>query len=200
MVTQLLQAIAFDVLQAVKDPAFFSMPQAQREEQVKKALLNYPQPMAKYVRNVSEQGFVEDLHPVLEVLGSSTSIIAEARRLAREKNAFFGAVLDSLKSVSSYEDQKTRLGEVMQSFRDAGPKYGRVLDRELQSLLLAARDEDSPIVQIAAPADLDVSHLPGVPSIIVQRPLLGGTRMFLNGKLADDSWRARLTKILSVIS
>lgn len=200
MVTQLLRAITFDVLQVVKDPAFFTLPQAQREDLVKKGLPDYPQPIAKYVRNVSEQALVDDFHPVLEVLGSSTSVIAEAQRLEREKNAYFAAVLDSLKHLSSFEDDSTQLGQMMKSFRDAGAKYARVLDRELQMLLLTAREEDSPIVQVAAPVELDVSHLPGVPSTVVRRPLLGGTRMFLNGKLADDSWRARLTKILSVIS
>lgn len=200
MVTQLLRAMTFDVLQSVKSPDFFTLAQAKRDAHVSTSLPEYPAGIAKYVRSVSENEFVADAEAILQVLGSGGSVITDASRLTRSGNGFFVAMLDSLKAVLVYESSDTQLGVTLASFQEAGSKYSRVLRRELQLLLMAARGEDSAIVQVAAPTEVDVSALPGVPEVAVQRQLLGGARVFFNGKLKDDSWRARLTQVLSVIS
>lgn len=200
MVTQLLRAITFDIVLTVKDAEFFELTQAKRDARVQAGLPEYPTPIKKYVRTVSGEQFLEEARDVLRVLGSGSSIFEECRRLARAKNGLFSAMLDSLNELRSYRNNETRLGTQMRSFRDAGMKYERVLDRELQLMLLEARNEDSPIVQIATPTEIDVSELPGVPAVTVQKPLLGGTRVFHNGKLTDDSWKSRLTQVLSAIS
>lgn len=200
MVTQLLRAMTFDVLQSVKSPDFFTLAQAKRDAHVNSTLPEYPAGVAKYVRGVSEEDFVADVEAVLQVLGSGGSVIIDAPRLTRSGNGFFVAMLDSLKEVIAHKSEKTQLGATLASFNDAGAKYVRVLRRELQLLLMAARGEDSAIVQVAAPAEVDITGLPGVPEVAVQRQLLGGARVFFNGKLKDDSWRARLTQVLSVIS
>ena len=186
MVTQLLRAITIDVLQATQSNASLDS--------------SYPEPLRKYAETSREDQRSSDLLPILEVLGSSNSIMSEAWRLTQAKNRYFEAILDSLKFVQNYSSNKTHLGRTLASFREAGGNYDRIFTRELQSLLLIARSEESPIIQTAAPSELDTSNLPGIPEVTVQRSLLGGVRMFHKGMLNDKSWRARLTKILSVVS
>lgn len=187
MVTQLVGAMTKDVLMA---------------RQGKMKLDGYLPSVAKYVEKSKDDMFVSDVSALLELLAEDTSIIAAASRLAREKNTFFQAILASLPTVSDYASKTTSLGQYLASINEAGPQYTKVLVREMQTLLLHATNIDSAIVQIAAPVEdgeLDVSSLPGVPMVTVNRSLIGGTRVFYNGEVRDDSWRARLTQVLTAV-
>jgi len=197
MVTQLLRSAVFDVMQVAKIAHFFDAQEAHRLTLVTKELGNYPEEFVLYITAVSETAFVKDASALMEILGANTSVMNEAWRLTQEQNGFFNAFLDAMKALERYRDEQMTLGATLTSFRDAGRKYDRVLSRELQTLLLLSRAEDSAVIQIAIEADLDLSHLPGIPSVTVRRSLLGGSRMFLNGTLNDRSWRARLTKLLT---
>lgn len=200
MVTQLLQAMTFDVMNAVKDDGFFDCSQAERDEKVASALPNYPKSLTKYLRSCNESEFVDDASILMKSLGAGGSILPESARFVRSGNQLFIACLDAVKGLQLGTSYNGELGALMNSFSNAGPKYERVIKREMQLLLLMARDEDSPIVQIAAEVDVDTSALPGIPDVQINRQLLGGSRMFYNGKLTDNSWRSRLTKVLSQLS
>ena len=199
MVTQMIQAMTLDVLQAVKQSDLFSLDQNGRNKAMKDHLPDYPTAVTKYLASTDEEQFVADMEGLLPVLGSE-SVIAQAQQLRKEENVFFNTVLKSLSACRSMTGDATGLAKQIAWFKEASGMYQRVFDRELQLLLLTATGEDSPIAQIATDAEVDLSHLPGVPSVQVQRSLLGGSRVFHNGTLNDQSWRARLTKILSAVS
>jgi len=196
----MLSAITYDVLQVAKDPVFFDSSESKREKLAEESLDGYPNKLLAYLAAVSADQLAHEMQQVVEIYGSAQSILSQAYRLVKEENVFFISILDSLKELSTYDGKKTRLSKILAIFREAGGKYDRIFARELQMLLLSARGEDSPIVQIAAETDIDTSKLPGIPGITVQSSLLGGSRMFYNGKLNDNSWRARLTKMLSVVT
>ncbi|MDG1950643.1 MAG: hypothetical protein P8J32_07565 [bacterium] len=188
MVSQLVGAVAKDVLMA---------------RQNKLSLDGYLAPLAKYVEKANDEMFVADLSALLELLAENTSVISAASRLMREKNTLFQAVLSSLPTVTDYTSDETSLGQYLSSIHEAGRQYEQVLVREMQTLLLHATNIDSAIVQVAAPVEngeLDVSTLPGVPMVTVNRSLIGGARVFHNGDVRDDSWRARLTQVLGAVT
>lgn len=200
MVTQLFGSVVYDCLRVTKAAEFFDAKTSVRKEEVKKMLgAEYPVSIVSYLETVGPDQYVTDAEMAMHVLAGSTSIIEQARRLA-EANGLFSAFLDMLPEVRGYTGSRTSLGETLGSFREAGGSYARVFDRELQTLLLHARGEDSPILQVAAEVELSKVDLPGIPSVTVRKDLIGGVRMFYDGSLTDDSWRARLTKVLSAVS
>ena len=199
MVTQMIQAMTLDVLQAVKESDLFSLDRKGRAKALKTYLPDYPAPLTDYLISAKEGPFVADMEGLLPILGS-TSVIAEAQQMRKDGNGFFDAVLRSLSACRDMRGKETALAQQIAWFKAASGMYQRVFDRELQLLLLTATGEDSPIAQIAMDAEVDLTSLPGVPSVQVQRSLLGGSRVFHNGTLNDQSWRARLTKILSAVS
>lgn len=199
MVTQMLQSMTMDVLRVVKDTDYFSLEQAKRDAVLTKELHDYPKSVISYLSRVDEESFVGDMEEMLPVLGS-TSVIAEAKQLVKNDNGYFSSVLKALSDCRRMAGDTTDLAKRVRWFGEASGMYKRVFDRELQLLLRLATGEDSPIAQIAVEEEVDVGALPGVPSVQVQRSLLGGSRVFHNGTLNDRSWRARLTKILSAVS
>lgn len=188
MISQLVGAMTKDVLTA---------------HQQKGLPKGYLAPIQTYVDKTEDEAFASDLSALLELLAENTSVISAASRLVREKNAFFLAILESLPAVQQYTSDKTALGQYLASIEQAGPQYQQVLVREMQTVLLHATNTDSAIVQIAAPVkagELDLESLPGIPQVKVNRSLIGGARVFHNGEVKDDSWRARLTNILSAVT
>ena len=184
MVTDLLRSLTFDTLHAVKADGFSG---------------SYPQPLVTYVKRSDERAVVEDLREV-SVLLSEGSVVAQVGALKTSKNEFFLACIESLKTIREAKPgEGTALADFLQSVQTAGPQIQSVFVRECQQLLLAVTGEDSAIVQLATPLEVDTSTLPGIPSVTTARSLLGGARLFHDGKLKDESWRARLTRILSVI-
>jgi hypothetical protein len=187
MVSQLIGAMTQDVLRARQD---------------KKSLKGYLAPVSEYLKSASDESFVSDISALVELFAEQTSVISSASRLMKEQNGFFKAVLDSLSDVSRYSSKETELGHYLLNIKDAGSQYEQILTREMQTLLFHATGVDSAIVQVAAPVEekeLDLSALPGVPMVTVNRSLIGGARVFQNGTVSDDSWRARLTQVLSAV-
>ena len=176
--------MTFDTLGAVKSQGFSG---------------SYPQPLTDYVKNAKEDTLVSQLSE-LAVLLSEGSIMQHTGALRSSKNELFLACIASLKTIQQAKPEKgTALAEFLHSLETAGAQIQSVFIRECQQLLMMATGEDSAIVQLAAPADVDTSTLPGIPSVTTARSLLGGARLFHNGTVKDESWRARLTRILSVI-
>ena len=200
MITNLASASLKDLMGIALTGDYFELAQAKRESAMEKALgKTYPKSLKSYLGSVSEQDFTKDCEQMIPILGSDGSITAQANLLMKSGNGWFEAFVDGLSMIRQIDGQ-SELAVQMNHFRAAGEQYRRVLEREMQQLLLVAKDQDSPIVQIAAPAEIDTSNLEGVPSIEVNRSLIGGARSFHNGTLKDDSWRARLTEVISVIS
>ena len=188
MISELVGAITKDALSA---------------RQKKGLPKGYLPSVAKYVEKAKDDAFVQDVSALLALLAENTSVLSAAARLSREENGFFIAILASLSEVQGYTSNKTALGQYLASIEEAGPQYTQILIREMQTLLLHATGQDSAIVQIAAPVkegELDLSKLPGIPQVNVNRSLIGGARVFHNGEVQDDSWRARLTGVLKAVT
>ena len=184
MVTDLLRSLTFDTLGALKADGFSG---------------SYPEPLIAYVKQSDDQTIVHHLKE-LSMLLSEGSVMAQVGTLKASGNELFLACVASLKTIPEAKPKKgTALADFLHSLETAGPQIASVFVRECQQLLLAVTGEDSALVQLAASVDVDTSALPGIPSVTTARSLLGGARMFHDGTLKDESWRSRLTRILSVI-
>ncbi len=202
MITDLFRASLIDLGNAVKDAEYFSLSQSAREKRVGEVMSkDYPANLRKVAFSIDESEFVREMRLLGGILAESNSVIERATLLSGSSSKIFDAFLKDLSAIRAFRSRDSALGRAVGRFEDAGPQYKKALDRELQQLLLFAKNQDSPIYQTALPIEASTAVKGvGVPSIDVSRALLGGARRFYDGELVDDSWRARLTSILKVIS
>lgn len=209
MITDLLRTVVADVGVAVQEPVFFSGGRAAGLER----LGTYPSVLEGYVTQVEGEDFAKDMEELVSVLGAGESVLGQIPYLMKRPNALFSAYLDFLERELAATIQNPcggRLGAYVQEVASGDSaltrRYARVLVKEAQTLLLAARGIASPEVQVAtAPSTEDAERIrktagKGIVSLTVNGDLLGGARMFKDGTLKDASWRARLNQIISVIS
>jgi len=164
--------------------------------------VGYSSAISVYFEKAEEKALKEDLSEMIKIFAEGSSVVAAASRLIRENNGFFQAVLSALQEDLSKTPDKSVLADTLRAFDEAGIQYKHVLTREIQQLFLHAHGTDSPIIQVAAPLSPDLfteATFTGVPLVTVQKSLIGGVRIFYNGTVHDDSWRARLTELLTAV-
>lgn len=214
MVSNVVSAVVTDMLTVARSEAFFAQAKDTRSEQLVGQLgSNYPQPLRAYLSTVTAEAFASDLEQVIPTLGSDGSIFADVPELmSGQGNQFFQALLAALTEelrnwLLADVSTDSQLGTYCAHVVTAGPLYTRILIRETQELLLAAKGIDSPLLQVATHLTAEEQtemlksvDVPGIPALITNKELLGGVRQFYNGTMQDDSWRARLTRVLTVVS
>lgn len=208
MVSKYVAAACRDALAVQRSKKSLSDPKDVRSEAIVKALgADYPQPLRSYLSTVKPDAFLADMEDVVAMLGGQTSVIQALPDLQAKQNGFVDAIVQSLSEslvgwLQGGANGSSALAAYCNDISDAGALYQDILIREAQELYLQATGVDSPRIQVAAPMDepMDTQDLPGVPSVKVNRELLGGVRQFYNGTMIDDSWRARLTRALRIVS
>lgn len=213
MVSSLLSNVVADALAVGRDQAFFSQDKTKRSEAVvEKLSTDYPQPLRAYLSTADADAFLTDVQQLVPTLGSGGSVMRDVPELLASKNGLFMATVEALESsllgwLHAKPAGSSRLASYCEHVRASGSLYKNILIREAQELLLSATKTDSPTLQVAADITdeermqlLADTKLPGIPSVTTNRELLGGVRQFYNGTMNDDSWRARLTRALRIVS
>lgn len=197
MVTNLFAAIIRDVMQASEKVEFFKKGATDRKKTLRAALgPDYPEAMITYIAEVNGEDFARAAAPIAELAAARQSVIAAAPRLVKEENGLIVAVAAALRAGVN-ERGDTYLGREFTRIEEAGGAYKEAFQREVSSLLLAAEGKDLPILQLARmPEGEDFAGY----HALVQSDLLGGARLFKEGEVHDDSWRGRLTHVLSAIN
>lgn len=206
MITAIVQSAVRDLIGIASDESFFDETEAARGSRATRQLGKaYPESLCSYLSSVSAKQFAEDIESLLPIL-SGGSVMAMGREAAKHRliKACAEAVQESWISGSAeagtyYGDYFT---EVLAERGDA--QRARILERELQEFLELALGKDSPIIQLADNLDTDAYKkfhelYGGIPSFSIRRQLLGGSRLFVKGKLVDNSWRAKVQTFLSAL-
>lgn len=206
MITEIVQSAVRDLIGIAADESFFDDTDAARGSRVQRQLgKGYPESLRIYLSSHSAKQFAADIESLLPVL-SGGSVMAMGREAANHRlvKACAEAVQETWISGSSeagtyYGDY---FAEVLAERGDA--QRARILERELQEFLELVLGKDSPIVQLADNIDKDVygkfhELYGGIPSFSIRRQLLGGSRLFVKGKLVDNSWRAKVQTFLSAL-
>lgn len=205
MITKVIAAAARDALELAKEDGFFEENAGARKARVKSAFPEYPNSLQTYLSEISAAHFAKDMESMLPLLAAG-SVMAYGRKAAQHR--FLKACAESLKElwVSGEISEKTYFGRVLSVLlQDRGAtRMGRVAEREVQQFVELVLHEDSPQIQVAESLDsTPYGRLQelygGIPSFQIRRQLLGGSRLFVKGKLIDASWRARVQTFLSAL-
>lgn len=213
MVSELLSAVCADVLHVAGHETFFTQTKEGRTQRSSELLSTaYPQPLRAYLALTESGACTADLNQLIPILGTQISVFVQVPALIGAKNQLFQAFLDALPLIVGdwlllEASGDSALAKQCRSTSEAGVQYERILTREAQELFLLATNIDSPTIQVATALDrqerramMQETRLPGIPMVQTNTELLGGARQFYRGTMQDDSWRARLTRVLTVVT
>ncbi len=212
MITRILGAMTYDALAIAKDEKFFMEATGTRTRNIHKVLgESYPDAFVSYMKEVQTKQFVADIEQLLPVV-SRTSIFSETKRL--QNNGLVQAFVTTMVQdwYAFAHDLKlegdTYLAQTMRELFEGATsaRAFRTATREMQSFLEQYSNIQSPALQVATDVE-DIEALAkkvqarhaGIPAITVLRSLLGGSRLFHEGKLIDVSWRAKVQTLLSAL-
>lgn len=214
MITELLSNALFDALQTVKEESFFNDEPVKRKDVLEKRLSKtYPKTFTSYLSTCSKKDFTEDVQELIPFIGAKESLFSQP--MSAKKNGFYSAFLSFLEKelLAELKESTKTSSALLQCLRDLthaekeGEREKRILIREAQELLALAMKKESAVIQIAAKlSEKDLASFEkltrqtakeGIPSITVNKALLGGSRVFQGGKLIDHSWHTKLTVLFS---
>jgi hypothetical protein len=204
--------MTYDALLVAKDEKFFMEATGTRTRNIHKVLgESYPDAFVAYLKEVQTKHFVADIEQLLPII-SRTSIFSETNRLKNNGlvKAFVEVMMQEWYAFAhqSKIDKTTYLGKAVEELFQGGTsaRTFRTATREIQSFLEQFAGIQSPTLQVATDAE-DIESLAkkvqeqhkGIPAITVLRSLLGGSRLFHNGKLVNVSWHAKVQTLLSAL-
>jgi F0F1-type ATP synthase delta subunit len=218
MFKSLLTALAYEMVQFVgQDPKFFGKDEAARAGLMKD--LKLPKPFQKYLLQVSEGDFLNDLTRI-------TDYATDGVETKLNDNGFFTALLEFLtgsfatrldvmnESHSLDEADRKAMAEKMIPSQSPIAKALKTMllrysYQELSSEInhLAKLVCDSPLIIVQSPREIDLTlkkeirqklaseHPQALPVFQVNRKLIGGLRVFKSGKVVDHSWISRVLRL-----
>ncbi|MFA5854869.1 MAG: F0F1 ATP synthase subunit delta [Candidatus Gracilibacteria bacterium] len=224
MLNSLLTALLYEVLGfASHHPDFLTLEAGQREELL--ADFKMPTALKHYLAHTNEKHFMQDLRLLLSMLtGTSQNSLSIkgnlffkavleflsttfAGKLDELPNKFY--LLPAVKRMEEVEKLIESDSLIARALKDllANNSYQEIASF-LEQFSKAVTDSDMVLVQM--PRDIEPALKKEIrealsekyplsfPKFQVNRELIGGLRVFVNGKTKDLSWFARINKITSI--
>ncbi len=223
MFNSFLSALLYEILSfLVKHGDYFELAEKTREE--KMGSFKAPSVFKKYLIEVSGAHFLKDLHLVLEVIngadmnGLSLKHSVFFHALLEFFSDSFTTKLDQLDArfyLLPYEDRVKKARELLDSeSRVAGALRELLVGNSYQELAEAFEQlskcvADAGTIMVQSPRDipaelkkemrkeLSEKHPHSFPVFQINRQLIGGFRVFVNGKSTDLSWFSKVQKLLA---
>jgi hypothetical protein len=211
MIKNLLLSLIYDVLKILtQNKDFFEKSENQRKE-ICAGIHDVPKKVCEYLSEVSAETFFKDLDVCVEYVNSTegqeptlknklTSAlgefiayempeIIEAGEHANAKIEYkgtFGAVLKDLIKNNSYQE----ITGAMESFMDS--------IKHIPAILIQSPYEIDSKLKTEIRQELQKNHPHSIPIFAVNKKILGGFRIFVNGAIKDYSWLSKINRITSI--
>ncbi len=209
------------VLLLRKEEEFFSFDALKREEVIKNFLsANYPRTFVSYFQNLSEKGFFKDIRDFLNYIEnkenfrtfSADLMINICKFLTQE----FSFILDKLESKFFFLERSVRAHQLKEIIRGTSTLELNVIDSILENTYQEINDEindflkfyqDAPYILLQSAAEIEENmkfelrkyfldkYPKSFPEFQINSGIIGGMRIFINGKIADHSWYMQVQKI-----
>lgn len=203
------------------DESFFSKDKGARQSAVKKALPDFPEALAAYLSEVSEEQFLAETKEAIQVFGgferADQSGLLSA--LASYISEDLGAILDQLDSAFFFkklDEREAHLEKLVPGDSELSIAVREMLIESTYQEVTAMASEalstisEVPVVVVQAPLELDADErgkireqfnkeYPGSFTEFQTNPqIIGGMRVFVNGDVVDHSWLGKIQAITSL--
>lgn len=200
---------------------FFNSNKTEREKLL--AEVKFPNSVKAYLTEVSELDFTTDLSGVTKFLKNSPVKLEKNMFLQAIASFLVNNFANDVYSLPlsffklTYKDQKEAAEQVIKSNSELANTLKEILtDYSYQEILngiqsLAEKTFQSPLVVVQTPTEMELETKKEIrenlsqslnqvclPIFQVNKNLIGGLRLFVNGKVSDLSWIARINLITSL--
>jgi F0F1-type ATP synthase delta subunit len=200
---------------------FFNSNKTEREKLLTD--VKFPNSVKTYLTEVSELDFTTDLAGVIKLLKNSPVKLEKNKFLQAITSFLVNNFANDVYSLPlsyfklAYKDQKEAAKEVIKSNSELANTLKEILtDYSYQEILngiqsLAEKTFHSPLVVVQSPTEMELETKKEIrenlsqslnqvclPIFQVNKNLIGGLRLFVNGKVSDLSWIARINLITSL--
>lgn len=200
---------------------FFNSNKTEREKLL--AEVKFPNSVKAYLTEVSELDFTTDLSGVTKFLKNSPVKLEKNMFLQAIASFLVNNFANDVYSLPlsyfklTYKDQKEAAEQVIKSNSELANTLKEILtDYSYQEILngiqsLAEKTFQSPLVVVQSPTEMELETKKEIrenlsqslnqvclPIFQVNKNLIGGLRLFVNGKVSDLSWIARINLITSL--
>jgi F0F1-type ATP synthase delta subunit len=200
---------------------FLSSNKTDREKAI--AEVKFPTPVKAYLVEVTEDQFIKDLAGITQFLKTPNLDFSKNEFAVAITHFLVSSFANDIYSLPlnyfklSYKDQQETVNEVIKSNSELANALKEILtDYSYQEILngiqtLAKNTLNSPLVIIQSPTEIDLEIKKDIhqnlnanlqkiclPIFQVNKNLIGGMRLFVDGKVTDLSWIARINLITSL--
>lgn len=224
MINPILSALVYEMIHFLTSrKEYFKQNSSEREEQLKN--LKVPVAFKHYFAEVSAEDFMEDLKIAMGIISGAPLSQFPLKgnglfqALAEFFNSSFAEKMDELPGnfyLLSYEDRVSKAKEIIESETRISSALREILALNSYQELAGYLQEfnrlvnEVDLVLVQTPRDLDSEFKKEIRKVLlekfpdtfpvfqVNRGLIGGFRVFVNGTSHDHSWLSRITKITSL--
>lgn len=202
MINSILLSLLHDIFAFLAEHRNFFEKDEKRKRELLSQKKTFPEICVHYLEKTSEEEFLHDIHHYTEV-GKNGLIEAFSKYLTTE----FASLLDETKNAEALIPKTYELfGRVLRETLEEN-SYQEITE-EVSKFLEKTRKSPTTIVQTARKIDATFranirEKLLGMnpyifPIFQVNRSLVGGMRIFSNGKTIDESWFSRINAITTI--
>lgn len=216
-------ALSYVLTNFLKDnPSFFELDAKTRAEKLESASI--AKPIKNYLLEASEEDFIDDLKGLVSFSGGNQGQDLTKNLLAQAIATFwvnnFASKLDRLDIdfyMLSQEKQEKHIAEILSSDSLLGETLKEIVitltSQELMSQIsdFTRKVQETPYILVQSPREIAHDLKQEIreqlreeygerafPVFQINRNLIGGMRLFIDGKVIDNSWLSRINYISSL--
>lgn len=212
MINNTILALLQDILTFLKkEKNFFAQKEADRLAIAEKTTL-FPQSISAYLARTNEKTLLKNIQEITEFINTKKSERPNlSGDLAKAIAEFCINDLPTHFNIKNFNANKQFIGKFGQNldtlYASAVEKEVLTMAQEFTSLVFK-----TPFIVIQSPVvlepefkksiqtELKKQHPHGIPTFSVNKNLIGGLRIFVDGKTSDHSWISQINKLTSLIN
>lgn len=224
MFSRFLTALVYKILEHLKShPDFFSLNEDKKKEVISK--LTTPETFRNYLLVVSENEFMKDLEKIVQFIQDEKSVQIKNNAIFKAFTEFLTHelarkidYLDGEYYLLSKEGRSTFIEQLVKGESNLAITLRDILINftyqqiSTEIFQLSTRVADSPYIVIQTPREISTELKKEIrtrllkenpltfPTFQINKKLIGGLRIFINGKTIDHSWITRVLRFTSLTS
>ena len=206
-----------------KEKQFFTLDAGARKKVIEASLPGYPECLVDYLTSSKEEDFLSDMKFSIQVFAGMTTAAKNdlLSAIATYISVVVGPKLDELNSDFFFKDYQLR----KEALKDLFPGTS-ILDSTIRSIFIESTYQEIsssafaaidglvniPTVVVQSPVELSAEYRKNIREYFINKEsfsfiefqinpqIIGGMRVFIDGKVVDNSWLAKIQAITSITS
>lgn len=204
MIENILKSLLFEILDLLNKQRELLSETLENRQKILKEADNLPEEIKNYLAEVKEKEFIEDINELINFLNSGALILKS--ELAKSLKNFFTTSLSDLLDNRETLKMKGKLAEAINDLLKNNS------DKEVTNLInnFISLIGETPFIMVQSPRSIDFKlkkqireklnekYGANFVNFAINKNLVGGLRIFVNGETIDLSWLSKINTITNI--